>query len=165
MTWEVPLAVSVAVVLLLALAAHVGRAVANVLAGHPWQLPPRTGLFTSLPGLLHGDATAGLGNLVGPVAGPHLLWGCIAATEAVVAVAVLWVGKQALDRWGPSRLRGMASVPEVERLLGRGRLRANRAVIRPDLYGRRAHRTRRARRVRGAAAAASRNAPSTVGER
>jgi len=136
-TFEVPLAVSVAVGLALVLGAHVGRAVANVLAGRRWEFPQRSELFTSLPALLRGDASAGLVGVAGPWASPQQLAACVAATEVVVFLSLLWAGKVALDRWGPARLRGMATATEVERLLGRGRLRANRAVIRPDLYGRR----------------------------
>ena len=43
--------------------------------------------------------------------------------------------KLVVDRWGPGRLRGMASRGEAERLLGVTRLRKVRSVVRPDLYG------------------------------
>lgn len=125
------------------LAAHLARALAVVLAGGTWTWPPRTELFTSLPALLRGDATAGLpatpGTTAGTVVGPDLLWVCLVATEVVAVLLMAWVTKQALDRWGPGRVRGMATPGEVEQLLGRSRLRRNRATIRPDLYPRHGH--------------------------
>jgi hypothetical protein len=43
--------------------------------------------------------------------------------------------KLVVDRWGPGRLRGMASRGEAERLLGVTRQRKVRSVVRPNLYG------------------------------
>ena len=54
----------------------------------------------------------------------------------LIAVCV-FVLKLVLDRWGPARMKGMASRGEAERLLGVTRLRKVRAVVRPDLYGKR----------------------------
>ena len=53
----------------------------------------------------------------------------------LVVAAVGWAVKFGLDRWGPARLRGMATAAEAEVLLGRTRLRRHAKVIRPDLYG------------------------------
>jgi hypothetical protein len=53
----------------------------------------------------------------------------------LLAVSVLLL-KLIVDRWGPGRLRGMASRGEAERLLGVTRLRKVRSVVRPDLYER-----------------------------
>lgn len=146
-TWELPLGISVAVVMVLVLAAHCGRAIANVADGQPWRFPPRTELFTSLPALLRGDAAAGLqpptglpaqGGATGEaVARAGTLWACVAVTEVMALTLLGLLGWQAMARWGPGRLKGMASTADVEQMLGRSRLRANRAIIRPDLYGRR----------------------------
>jgi hypothetical protein len=52
----------------------------------------------------------------------------------VVLLAVgVFILKLVLDRWGPGRLRGVASRGEAERLLGVTRLRKVRSVVRPDL--------------------------------
>lgn len=134
-TWEIPLAAAVTVLLVLACGVHLGRAIANLVAGAGWALPARVDLFTTLPGVLAGDAASGVTGLAGPGAAPALLWACIAATELALILVMAAAAKAGLDRWGPGRLKGMAAPVEAERLLGRTRLRKARAVIRPDLYG------------------------------
>jgi hypothetical protein len=136
-TWELPVGLLVAFVLVAPLAAHLGRAVANRLAGARWVFPPRVDLFTSLPGLLAGDAAAGLHEHGGPLAGSTALLAWLAVTELLLLAAVLAGLKVGLDRWGPGRMRGMASRQEAEQLLGRSRLRRNAPIIRPDLYRKR----------------------------
>jgi len=42
----------------------------------------------------------------------------------------LWAAR----RWGPGRMKGMASPGEAEQVLGLTRLRRNAPLIRPDLY-------------------------------
>lgn len=133
-TWEIPAALTVAVVLLLLMGAQVGRSVANVLAGNGWHLVDRAKLFSSLGGVFAGNADAGLAGVQHP-AGPGLLWACIGVLELVVLVACVAALKWGLDRWGPGRLQGMATRPEAEALLGIARLRKHAKVIRPDLYG------------------------------
>lgn len=133
-TWEPPLAVVLAVLLVAALAAHLGRAVANRVAGAGWAFPDRADLFTSLPDLLTGDATAGLESIVEPVATADAVLTWIVVVELLVLAAVLVALKVGLGRWGPGRMRGMASRHAAEQLLGRSRLRRNASVIRPDLY-------------------------------
>jgi hypothetical protein len=120
LTWEVPLALTAAVLLVLAGGVHLGRAVANLLAGAGWALPARAELFTSLPG---------------PGAAPTLVWVCVTVTELALLAATAAAAKAGLDRWGPGRLRGMASRGEAEQLLGLSRLRKAAPVVRPDLYG------------------------------
>ena len=68
-TWEIPVAAMVAVVLLLVLGIHAGRTVANLLAGGGLTLPSQDTLFTSVPGILGGDAGAGLGRGTAGLAG------------------------------------------------------------------------------------------------
>lgn len=133
--WEVPLAVAVTVGLILVMGVHVGRAVANLLAGGGWALTPSSGMFISLVGVLGGDASAGLSADGGPFASAAGLWACIVVTECVLIMAMALVANACLDRWGPWRMRGMASPGEAERLLGLTRLRRVSAVVRPDLYG------------------------------
>src|SRR5690606_37513406 len=133
-TYEIPLAIVLTLVLVAVLGVHTGRAVANLLAGGGWAWPPATELFTSLPGLLRGDAGAGLTN-PGVVAEPGPLRAWVLITQAANLLDCLVLSVVAYRRWGPGRLRGMASRTEAASLLGLSRLRRHRAVIRPDLYG------------------------------
>jgi hypothetical protein len=133
-TWEIPLVTVLAVVVLMIFGAHLGRAIANVVAGSDWRFPNRVDLFSSLPGVLRGDAAAGLIDLDGPGASPSSLLMCIAATELILLAATIVLLKLGLGRWGPGRMRGVATAGEAERLLGVTRLKRSRRIIRPDLY-------------------------------
>lgn len=134
MTWEIPLAVFVGVVMTLILGLHLARTLANVVAGNGWRFTPQDELFTALPGLVAGDASAGLAPLAHP-AGPLALRVWMTVTELLVLVLIVIAAKYGLDRWGPGRIQGMASRAEAEQLLGVARLRTVAAVVRPDLYG------------------------------
>ena len=134
-TWEVPLGVGVAVLALFALGVQLGRAVANGLTGTGWTFPTAAQLFESLPGVLRGDAGAGLTGLHGDVASESTLLVCVVGTELILLALSVFLLKLGLDRWGPGRIRGMATVGEAERSLGVSRLRRVRSIVRPDLYG------------------------------
>lgn len=133
-TWEIPAAITAAMFMIMALATHLGRAIANLAAGGGWQLTGRPELFTSLPRLMSGDAIAGLPNAPAAHASSGQLWFWIAATELAVLVAIALILRTGLRMWGPGRIRGMATPSDAERLLGLARLRRNAAMIRPDLY-------------------------------
>ena len=137
-TWEVPVGVAVVVGSVLVGGVQLGRAVANVLSGHGWAWPARAELIRSLPGVLAGDAAAGLPGLpgaAGSATSAGMVYGCLAATGLVLASVAVWLVWVGLRRWGPGRVRGMASPGEASRLLGVGRLWTARTVVRPDLYG------------------------------
>ena len=55
-----------------------------------------------------------------------------------VFAATIWVGVLAYQRWGPGRMRGMATAAEAEKILGVTRLRKVAGIVRPDLYGKHA---------------------------
>jgi hypothetical protein len=133
-TWEIPLVTVLAILVLIIFGAHVGRAIANLGAGSDWRFPNRVDLFSSLPGVLRGDAMAGFMDLEGPVASPSSVLMCVAATELILLVVTVLLLKWGLDRWGPGRMRGVATRGEAERLLGVTRLRRSRKIVRPDLY-------------------------------
>ena len=133
-TWEIPLALVVAVLFLLLMGVQLGRSAANLLAGNGWVFVDRAALFTSLPGIISGHADGGLGPL-SHHPGPSVLWGSIGTAEAIILVGCAAGLKWGLGRWGPGRLHGMATRAEAEALLGRTRLRKHAKVIRPDLYG------------------------------
>ena len=134
--WEVPLAIVVGALLLFVVGAHLGRGIANLLSAGWWEFPDRADLFTSLSGLLGGDASAGL-TATHPNLGPAtMLWSCIAAVELAILGLIVAGTRAGLRLWGPSRVQGVATREEAERLLGRARLRRHAAIVRPDLYGR-----------------------------
>jgi hypothetical protein len=135
-TWELPAALTAAVLLVLAAGVHAGRAVANLLAGAGWTWPAHHQVFASLPAVLSGQAGVGLSDPAGALADPPALWASITVTELVLLTTLGWLVKQGLDTWGPRRVHGLASRAEVERMLGRARLRRAAPVIRPDLYRR-----------------------------
>jgi hypothetical protein len=134
-TWEIPLGAALLILMMLVCGVHLGRGIANVLAGAGWAFPRRVELFRSLPAVLRGDAAAGLDGLNGSVSSPSAVWMWVVATEVVLLAVSVLLLKLVLDRWGPGRPRGMASRGEAERLLGVTRLRKVRSVVRPDLYG------------------------------
>jgi hypothetical protein len=138
-TWEVPVGVVLVILLVLAGGVHLGRAIANVLAGAGWSFSPLVDLFSCLPAVLRGDAGAGLTGISGHLSSPVILRVCVLATELMLMAVCVFLLKLALQRWGPGRMKGMASWGEAERLLGVSRLRKVRAVVRPDLYGKRRH--------------------------
>jgi hypothetical protein len=140
-TREVPVGVMLVILLVLVCGVHLGRAIASVLVGAGWVFPGRIEFFTSLPELLRGDAGAGLTGLNEVFPSPMILWVCVLATELMLIAVCGFVLKLVLKRTGPSRMQGMATSGEAERLLGVTRLRKNRAVIRPDLYRKRRHRS------------------------
>jgi hypothetical protein len=133
-TWEVPVGVVFMILLVLVCGVHLGRGIANVLAGAGWAFPGRVDLFRSLPEVLRGDAGGGLDDLDGSRSSPATLWTWVVLTEVMLLAVCVFALKMVLDRWGPSRMRGMASRGEAERLLGVTRLRKVRSVVRPDLY-------------------------------
>jgi hypothetical protein len=138
-TWEVLAAGVLMILLVLVYGVHLGRAITNVLAGAGWMFPERTKLFSSLPGVLRGDAGAGLTGLNGHLSSSLTVWMCVVATELMLMAVCVFVLKLLLQRWGPGRMKGMASAAQAETLLGVARLRKVRAVVRPDLYGKRRH--------------------------
>jgi hypothetical protein len=134
-TWEIPLSIALVILMVLVCGVHLGRGIANVWAGAGWAFPRRVELFRSLPAVVGGDVAAGLDGFNGSLASPSALWMWVAATELMLLAVGALLLKLVLDRWGPGRLRGMASRGEAERLLGISRLRKVRSVVRPDLYG------------------------------
>ena len=135
---ELTLIALTGVLLLLALAALAGLGAAAALAGGGWVWPD--GADTSgavLGGLLTGHPGRGLpARLAGRVPGPAAVYGGVVIAELVmltlagVGAALFW----RYHRPGDAR-RGMATRGEAAQVLGRSRLRAARAIIRPDLHG------------------------------
>ena len=148
-TWEIPVAVALAALFVIVIGIQLGRSVANLLAGVGWTWPDAnagafpspigTAFWTSLPGVLSGHADAGLPTPTpDALAGRALVWVSLAMTEVVLLSATIWVGVWVYQRWGPGRMRGMATAAQAEKILGVTRLRKVADIVRPDLYGKHA---------------------------
>lgn len=135
-SWEVPASVLGVFVLVVVLAAQTGRALANLTAGAGWTWPGDEDVVTSFPAVLAGDAAAGLAPGPGGYASPALLWTWLTLTQLLALAAMIWVARAGLARWGPGRVRGVATRAETETLLGVKRLRKVAPVVRPDLHSR-----------------------------
>lgn len=134
LTWEIPVGVLTLWLVLAALGTHLGRGLANLAAGAGWTWPAGRALFTSLPSTLTGNATAGLHPAPELPAPPSSVLGWVIATQLVLLTALVAATVVILRRWGPGRIRGMATPTEAELTLGLTRLRAASRIIRPDLY-------------------------------
>ena len=150
-TWELPLGIGIGVLLMVTVGIQVGRAVANLVAGSGWTWPATTAgasgpfpsplgraFWSSLPRVLTGHADAGLSPVppASDLASRELLWACLVVTQLLLLAGCGWVGARGYQRWGPGRMRGMATAAEAETLLGLTRLRKVAKYVRPDLYSR-----------------------------
>lgn len=134
LTWEIPAGILATAALLFVLGVHLGRALANWSADAGWHWPAPTALFASLPAVLGGDADAGLDHALPAAASTGEVLGWVVAAEILVVIGLAAAAAYCLRRWGPGRLKGMATAAEAEAALGLSRLRRVRRVIRPDLY-------------------------------
>lgn len=133
-TWEIPVGILAAVGLLFVLGVHLGRGIANWAAGAGWHWPSPAALLAATPGILAGDASAGLAARIHAGATPSQLLGWVITVEVIFAAGVVAAAVAGLRRWGPGRLKGMATAAEAEAALGPSRLHRVRHIIRPDLY-------------------------------
>lgn len=133
LTWEIPVAALLAIALAAAIGVQVGRGLATWFAGGGWAWPASRALLTSIPAILAGDPAAGLTPPPEIAATPGAAVGWIIAVETLFAVALGVLTALILRRWGPARMRGMATPAQVEAALGLRRLRNHRRIIRPDL--------------------------------
>lgn len=121
-TWEIPLAVACAVLLVLAVGVHLGNAIAQLATGHPWTWPPVSRLFTSIPTTLNNSRDH-----------PGVsMW--IIAVEVLLVAGMAGLGVACWQWWGPARLKGMATREQTERVLGVTRLKKITPIVRPDLH-------------------------------
>ncbi len=132
-TWEIPFSIVCALAVVGVVVCQLGRSVANWFAGAGWRWPTPDRLVSSVPGVLAGDAAAGLPD-VNHAVSAAALWGWLAVVSLLMIAAIAVAGVVAWRRWGPGRMRGMATVTEAHELLGEDRLWKVRHVVRPDLY-------------------------------
>jgi hypothetical protein len=102
-TWEIPLGIVLVILMVLVCGVHLGRGIANVLAGAGWAFPTRVELFRSLPAVLRGDAAAGLDGLHGSMSSPSAVRMWVVATEVMLLALSVLVLTLVVDRWGPGR--------------------------------------------------------------
>lgn len=176
-TWELPVAATLLVTIVIVVGVQLGRSLANLVAGLGWtwpdtasgpgvgvESPVGTAFWTSLPDILAGDAAAGLAPPVpSDLPGRGWLWSSVTLTEVALLALTACVAVRLYVRWGPGRMRGMATVAEAEKLLGITRLRKVAPIVRPDLYGRHAHHNAdvpRARRTADTGTAVREGTPS-----
>lgn len=133
-TWEIPAGIILTALLLAGLGVQAGRAIAYWRAGAGWSWPTGRAVATSIPAILSGRPAAGLT----PQPTVHLdsgaVLGSVATTEILLFAGMLVAVLLVLRRWGPSRIRGVATPAEAHAVLGIRRLHRQRAIIRPDLH-------------------------------
>jgi hypothetical protein len=125
----------IALLFFLLVGVQIGRTLANIAASGSLTWPEQTKQLSSDFGVLGGDASAGLAHRLTHPASSTTLYVCIVIVEVLVLVAFTWGVVEILRRWGPWRVKGMASREDADALLGLTRLRKQASVIRPDLYG------------------------------
>ncbi len=135
---EVALVVLAGVLMLFGLAALAGLGAAAALVGGGWVWPHGSDTIGAVVGgLLSGHPGAGLPpELADRVPSPAAVYSGVAVAELVM-LSLATVGGVLFWRYhrpGDAR-RGMATRGEAAQVLGRSRLRAARAIIRPDLHG------------------------------
>jgi type IV secretion system protein VirD4 len=138
LTWELPAALALAWASVAATLLPAGRGAACWLTGGGW-VWPTTGaaLSSSLPGLVTGHPSCGLvATTAAALPRPGVVYLLMTLFEVAWLVVSLFGLRAWWRTWGPGMREGLASRSEVEKVLGRSRMRRNRAVIRPDLFAR-----------------------------
>ena len=133
LTWEIPLGITCAILLTLAVGVHLGNALAHLTAGQPWAWPQPRDLFGSIPAILAAEPAS--------TAVDRRTW--IVTVELLLTGSLGWAAYNTWQRWGPSRLKGMATSGQAEQVLGVRRLRKVAAIVRPDLHARSPREARR----------------------
>jgi hypothetical protein len=138
LTWEIPAAVTVGVLLLIAATPLVVQGLAAWLVAGTFAWPTNH-LGTALTGLVRGQFGEGLAANLAPQLPPAvLMWALTVVGEVVVLGAALVVGLWMRDLVGGSNARhGLATSVQAAEALGLPRLRKSAPVIRPDLVARR----------------------------
>jgi len=117
------------------------QATAGFLTGRGWLWPDSPHLLAAVGGLLTGKTGVGVHPL--PAAGfvdtdlppAWLVYVFVGVFQLVLLAVTVWAVARFWTSLGPGRRYGMATRVEAETVLGVGRLRRVRKIIRPDLYG------------------------------
>lgn len=140
--WEVAVLVVGLALIGLTLAALAGLGIAAALFGGGWVWPHGTNTIAgTLAGLLHGHPGLGLAPAqAARAAGGWPTYVCVGVCELMLIAASVAAGVAIARR---THNDGMATRRDAEQILGLGELRSARSIIRPDLYGRTEHSSRR----------------------
>jgi len=133
--WEVPAGAGFAWLSLAAATLLVAQGAAGFLTGRGWLWPDSPRLFPALGGLLTGRVGVGVEAAAG-VPSPSLVYALAGVLELLLLAASIWAVARFWTTVGTGRRHGMATRAEAKAILGAGRLRRVRGLIRPDLYGR-----------------------------
>lgn len=123
-TWEIPVGFACAVLLVLALGVHLGNGLAHLTSGRGWAWPAQSQLFASIPTILSSA----------PTTSPVGVQAWVMAVELLLIGGLGWGTVAGWQRWGPSRLKGVATRDQAEQVLGGTRLRKVAPIVRPDLH-------------------------------
>ena len=105
-TWEIPVGILAAVGLLFVLGVHLGRGIANWAAGAGWHWPSPAALLAATPGILAGDASAGLAARIHAGATPSQLLGWVITVELMIAAGCDCCGRGRATPLGPRKAQG-----------------------------------------------------------
>jgi len=133
-SWEVPAGAALAWLSLSAGTLLAAQGAAGFLTGHGWLWPQQARLFPALGGLLTGQVGVDVDAPAGLPSTPLVYALAVLLELALLAVSV-WAAVRFWTTAGPGRRSGMATRADAETILGAGRLRRVRTLIRPDLYG------------------------------
>jgi len=117
------------------------QATAGFLTGRGWLWPDSPHLLAAVGGLLTGKTGVGVHPLLAAgfvdtgLPPAWLVYVFVGVFELVLLAVTVWAVARFWTGLGPGRRYGMATRVEAETVLGVGRLRRVRKIIRPDLYG------------------------------
>ncbi len=134
-SWEVPAGAGLAWLCVSAAMLLAAQGAAGFVTGHGWLWPQSVLLFPALAGLLTGQVGVGVDAPAG-LAAPALVYALAVVLELALFAVSVWAAVRFWSTVGPGRRHGMATRADAETVLGVGRLRRVRKLIRPDLYGR-----------------------------
>jgi hypothetical protein len=135
--WGIPAAGAAVWPLAALLVLPAGQGAASLLFGRGWVWPRGcSAVVSSICGLVTGHPGRGLATpQVAQLPGAGVVYLLVVVGELLLVAAAIWAGVLWWRHLGPGAWPGMADRLDVERVLGRSRLRRARKVIRPDLYG------------------------------
>ena len=141
LTWEVPVGVALAWLCLAGAGLLAGQATAGLLTGRGRLWPDSPHLLPAAGGLLTGHVGIGVSPPLTAATGGAALppvWSVYAFISVYQLLLLAMTGWAVARFWttlGPGRRYGMATRVDAQTVLGVGRLRRVRKIIRPDLYG------------------------------